>query len=96
MAKKTNQVKVKKNPRGQPPKAEVDKKNRGNGLRGDQVKWLREYAAARNLPSLAEANRVAVDWFMTAIDTKRGDVTASERFDDMYKEEVVEVRKTIE
>jgi hypothetical protein len=86
MPKKIKQEIIKKNPRGQPPKAEADKKNRGNGLRGDQIVWLKEYASARNLPSLAEANRVAVDWFITAIDGKRGDVTASAIFDDMYKE----------
>lgn len=53
-----------------------------NGFRKDQWKRLKEEAAARNNMSAALLQRQALDWFFTMLDTKRGDVSASELFDN--------------
>lgn len=75
--------------RGAPSKPVDEKKDPNNGLRGDQLKWMLDYKASRNLPSLAEVNRIAVDWFITAIESRvRGDVSASAMFDKMMEKEV--------
>jgi len=60
-----------------------------NGLGPEQWAWLQSEAKIRSM-SAASLHRIAVDWFITAIDTKRGDVTASQLFDDSYKKEVIE------
>jgi hypothetical protein len=80
-----------KNKRGQPPKPQHEKKDPNSGLRGDQIEWLKDYQASRNLPSLAEATRQAVDWFISAVEARvRGDVSISAMFDDKFSKEVLQ------
>lgn len=78
MAKKKIEV-VK---RGAPIKSN-DEKKRPNGLSNAQWERLQDEARSR-MPPVATADilREAVDWYLTAKDTRRGDVTASEMFDD--------------
>lgn len=70
-------------PRGA-PKKEKDKKISSNGLRPDQNKWLQDEGDIRGL-SAAIIHREAVDWYITAKETKRADVTASQQFDKSYE-----------
>lgn len=55
-----------------------------NGLRPDQNEWLKGEGMIRGLPS-AVIHREAVDWYITAKETKRADVSASQIFDNSYK-----------
>lgn len=64
--------------RGAPVKK---KRLRSNGLRDDQWERLEAEAEARG-ESIAAVHRRAVDWFFTALDTKRGNVNASALFDN--------------
>lgn len=65
------------------PKKPDSKKIEPNGLRPDQNKWLAEEGEIRGLPA-AVIHREAVDWYITAKETKRGDVTASQQFDNSF------------
>lgn len=75
-------AKKKERNRGAPKKSD-DKKIASNGLRPDQNKWLKEEGEIRNLPAVV-IHREAVDWYITAKETKRGDVTASQQFDNAF------------
>lgn len=50
-----------------------------------QSKRMESEAVIRNI-STAAMIRMAMDWFITALDTGRADVTASKLFDDTMKE----------
>lgn len=73
--------------RGAPVKP-ASKKIDPNGLRPDQNDWLKGESDIRGLPA-AVIHREAVDWYITAKETKRGDVTASQQFDDTFTKEVM-------
>lgn len=78
--KKQNLKADEKRFRGRPKKnVKIDP----NGLRPDQNDWLRGEGQIRNIPA-AQVHREAVDWYITAKETKRGDVTASQQFDDTF------------
>lgn len=70
--------------RGAPKKKAEDKTN-PEGLTAYQVKRLKEEAAIRNV-SFAQMKRTAIDWFLTALDTKRGGVETSAIFDNIRKD----------
>jgi hypothetical protein len=71
-----------KRPRGAPKKKErIDP----NGLRPDQNIWLRDEGNIRGLPA-ARIHREAVDWYITAKETKRATVEASKMFDNTFKD----------
>jgi len=63
------------------PKKESSEKKMPRGLTEQQWAWFKNEAAVRNLPAAAIL-REAADWYITAKETKRGDVVASEMFDD--------------
>lgn len=81
---------------GKPTKKKV--KNRGapvkhdsekvlpNGLRPDQWRWVQDEAARRGGMSAAKFHRDCMDWVITAIQTKRADVSGSKLFDDVMTE----------
>lgn len=54
-----------------------------NGLRKDQNEWLRGEGEIRGLPTAA-IHREAVDWYITAKETKRATVETSKQFDDTF------------
>jgi ferric iron reductase protein FhuF len=76
--------KKKKAVMGQPPKRE-DEKILTNHLRPDQWKRLEEEATIRNKSTWAFI-RECLDWTITALDTKRGDVEVSKLFDGVVQE----------
>lgn len=73
-----------KTKRGAPTKKADDKTN-PEGLTMYQVRRLKEEASVRGV-SVAHMKRMAVDWFLTALDTKRGDVETSAIFDNVRKD----------
>ena len=73
-------VTEKKKKLGAPAKKADDKTN-PEGLTMYQVKRLKDEAAIRGV-SFAHMKRMAVDWFLTALDTKRGDASSQAIFDD--------------
>lgn len=75
---------VKARPRGA-PKKEDKEKILPNGLRKDQWQWLQDEAHIKDTSAAYEQRR-AVDWYITAIETKRGTVEASKEFDKTFIE----------
>lgn len=74
----------KNKPRRGAPDKEADKKvDPVNHLWVWQSKRLKEEAAIRNISDAAML-RMGWDWFITALDTGRADVTASKLFDDKF------------
>lgn len=77
-------IKKEKRKLGAPEKRD-DEKIMTNHLRPDQWKRMEEEAAIRNKPTWAFI-RECLDWTITALDTKRGDVSASALFDGVMNE----------
>ena len=78
-------VKVKTKKRmGAPLKPEMEKTN-PEGLTAYQVMRLKEEAAIRGV-SFASMKRMAVDWFLTALDTKRDGGNGVALFDNIRKD----------
>lgn len=75
---------LEKNGRGAPRKR-VTEKILKNHLRPDQVKWAKGEAEARNVPMWSFIRQV-IDLGRTIMDQKRGNVSASALFDDIYDE----------
>ncbi len=71
------------------PTKDDDEKVLKNGLRPDQWERLQDEAVIRGI-SAAKMQRDAIDWFITVLDTKRGDVSASKAFDDIMSKMEVE------
>lgn len=69
-------------PRGAPRKPN---KIQANGLRKDQNEWLDAESEIRGLPKIV-IHREALDWYITAKETRRATVDASKQFDDTMTE----------
>lgn len=69
-----------KRKRGAPKKSDAQKKT-PDGLTFEQEQWIKAEAKGRGV-SEAFVLREAVDWYRTAKETKRADVSGSEMFDD--------------
>ena len=61
-----------------------DEKKEPNGLSKGQNKRLRNEALARGIASTQYLRQI-VDWYFTAIDTKRGDIEANKMFDNVLE-----------
>lgn len=72
----------KKVPKMGAPNKHESEKILPNHLRPDQWQRMEEEAAIRNMPTWAFI-RLVIDWGVTGLDTKRGDVAASKMFDDI-------------
>lgn len=68
------------------PTKPIDDKTNPEGLTAYQVRRLKEEAVVRGV-SFASMKRMAVDWFLTALDTKRGGVETSAIFDDSVRKD---------
>lgn len=83
MTKKQLSAKPKK--RMGAPLKPIDDKTNPEGLTAYQVRRLKEEAAIRGV-TFASMKRMAVDWFLTALDTKRDNGVGVAIFDDIRKD----------